>query len=143
MSALSLTSPRWFYPDVSTAEAEALVAAAGSEAGHWLLRFSSSERGGLAFTVGEGDGRTRHYRVSRAGGGGGGGGYVVRLKGRDEAYAGLREMVAGARALLRLTRPLEGSPIALPARGALYTEYELARVAFAEEWSATWPLGTI
>lgn len=42
-----------------------MAASHAATPGSWLFRFSSSERGGFAFTVAEKDGKVTHYRVSR------------------------------------------------------------------------------
>lgn len=55
------------------------------------------------------DARTRHYRVSRTADRG----YALRLKGRDQLYPGLRELVAGACEVLHLSRPLPMSALPL------------------------------
>lgn len=107
-----------------------MVGAAGAGAGTWLVRPSSSERGGLSFTVRESDGGVRHYRLSRAGGGGGG--YVLRLRGREEAYDGLREAVVGAVQSLRLTQPVLGLPTAVAVQGQTVNGVGPTRFAIAQ-----------
>ena len=71
----------------------------------------------MAFTVVDSDARTRHYRVSRTADRG----YALRLKGRDQLYPGLRELVAGACQVLHLSRPLPMSalPLSVLAQSAI------------------------
>ena len=77
-----------------------------------FFRFSTSEKGGFAFTVAERNGKITHYRVSRdwskprAD-------YILRMKPEDRTYASLAALLEGARKELRLRIPLGGSKLYL------------------------------
>lgn len=74
--------------------------------GSWLMRFSSSEKGGFAFTVVEVGSIVTHYRVSRENGE-----YVLRMKAADRRFSTLSLLVRGAMDALKLSTPISGSVV--------------------------------
>ena len=104
------SSLRWFYGRLGTAEATKEASDVAKLPGSWLLRFSTSEIGGFAFTVTGADGKVIHYRVSRDWENSAGE-YILRLRIADKRYATLTELLAGARKELHLETPIAGSPL--------------------------------
>ena len=99
---------RWFYARRSTANSVELAARYLDVPGSWLFRFSTSEKGGFAFTVAEKSGKVTHYRVSHEWSGE----YVLRMKPDERRYATLSALLKGACDELGLTQPIcsSGTP---------------------------------
>ena len=75
--------------------------------GAWLLRFSTTEFGGFAFSVLTKDHRVTHYRVTRNTRYE----YVMRVNGVDETFGSMSALLDGAYRLLRLRQPICTSPL--------------------------------
>lgn len=98
---------RWFFGRISTESAVSIAAQHLKTPGAWLLRFSSSEKGGLAFTVAEKNEKITHYRVSREWERGGE--FVLRMRPSDRRYENLAALLVGAQEALHLKSPICGS----------------------------------
>jgi hypothetical protein len=102
-------SCRWFHGKMTADEAAARAAL--MPPGSWLFRFSTSEKGGFAFTITERNNRVTHYRVSRDHSTAGRGNFVLRMKPADRSYPTLRALLTGAEELLGLAQPIPGSKL--------------------------------
>lgn len=102
----------------------------GNAPGAWLLRFSSTELGGFAFTVLTRDNRVTHFRVTR----GANFEFVMRVHGVDETFASMPALLDGACKLLRLRQPIASSRLSQNT----HVNLKMARATFLTLYDNLW-----
>lgn len=100
----------WFHGEIPSQEAAQLVGRPPAPAGSFLMRFSSTEIGGFAFTINGRDLRPAHYRLLHERQE-----YTFKMVGgtREIRSSSLRDLVATIKKQLGCNWPCTGSPYAL------------------------------